>query len=152
MNKLFLLVPAQWAIARASGEPGATRPEGGETAVRIPAIAKTAPQPPRPPLDDIELCVPPQCNVALPSGNASDVGHAAATISLRELGYAPRPQRDAFSFVHDEVLARLLALNAERAALQRPPETVTPGGPKQTKPKEGKLKSKPSTEEEPSLF
>ena len=44
---------------------------------------------------------------SLPSGNAIDVGHAAATISIRELGYAPRPQRDAFNFVHDEVLAYL---------------------------------------------
>ncbi len=106
-HSVLLLVPARWAIARVSGEPGATRPEGGETAARIPVLAKIAPLPPRVPLDDIELCVPPQCNVALPSGNASDVGHAAATISIRELGYAPRPQRDAFSFVHDEVLAYL---------------------------------------------
>jgi hypothetical protein len=30
------------------------------------------------------LCVPPQCNVALPSGNASEAEHAAATISIRE--------------------------------------------------------------------
>ncbi len=51
--------------------------------------------------------MPPQCNVALPSGNANDAGHAAASISIRELGYSPRPQRDAFNFVHDEVLAYL---------------------------------------------
>jgi len=29
------------------------------------------------------------------------------TISIRELGYSPRPQRDAFNFVNDEVLAYL---------------------------------------------
>jgi hypothetical protein len=45
--------------------------------------------------------------VALPSGDASDVGHSAATISIRELGYAPRPQRQAYDFDHDEVLAYL---------------------------------------------
>jgi hypothetical protein len=106
-HSMLLLVPAQWTITRASGEPGTTQPESGETAVRIPAAARTAPLPARPPLNDIELCVPPQCNEALPSGNASDVGHAAATISIRELGYTPRPQRDAFAFVHDEVLAYL---------------------------------------------
>jgi hypothetical protein len=106
-HSLLLLVPAQWTIARASGEPGAAQPEASEPAARIPAVAAAAALPPRPPLNDIELCLPPQCNVALPSGNASDVGHAAATISIRELGYAPRPQRDAFSFVHDEVLAYL---------------------------------------------
>jgi hypothetical protein len=106
-HSLLLLVPAQWTIARASGEPGAAQPESSEPAARIPAVATAAALPPRLPLNDIELCLPPQCNVALPSGNASDVGHAAATISIRELGYAPRPQRDAFSFVHDEVLAYL---------------------------------------------
>ena len=45
--------------------------------------------------------------MALPPGNANEAEHAAATISIRELGYSPRPQRDAFNFVHDEVLAYL---------------------------------------------
>ncbi len=106
-HSLLLLVPAQWTIARASGEPGTAQPESGEPTARIPAAARTAALPPKPPLNDIDLCAPPQCNVALPSGNSIDVGHAAATISIRELGYAPRPQRDAFNFVHDEVLAYL---------------------------------------------
>jgi hypothetical protein len=106
-HSLLLLVPAQWTIARASGEPGAAQPESGEPTARIPTAARTAALPPKPPLNDIDLCAPPQCNVALPSGNAIDAGHAAATISIRELGYSPRPQRDAFNFVHDEVLAYL---------------------------------------------
>jgi hypothetical protein len=102
-HSLLLLVPAQWTIARS----GTAEPESTEIAASVPAVSRTAPKPSRPPLDDIELCVPPQCNMALPSGDATDMGHAAATISIRELGYAPRPQRDAFSFVHDEVLAYL---------------------------------------------
>ncbi len=106
-KSLLLLVPAQWTIARASGEPGTAQPESVEPAARIPAVTRAAALPARPPVNDIDLCVPPQCNVALPSGNASDVGHAAGTISIRELGYSPRPQRDAFNFVHDEVLAYL---------------------------------------------
>jgi hypothetical protein len=106
-HSLLLLVPAQWTIAPASGEPGNAQPESGEPTARIPFVARTAALPPKPPLNDIDVCAPPQCNVALPSGNAIDVGHAAATISIRELGYAPRPQRDAFNFVHDEVLAYL---------------------------------------------
>ncbi len=106
-HSLLLLVPAQWTIARASGEPGTAQPEPGEPTARIPTAARTAALPPKPPLNEIDLCAPPQCNVALPSGNSIDVGHAAATISIRELGYAPRPQRDAFNFVHDEVLAYL---------------------------------------------
>jgi hypothetical protein len=106
-HSVFLLVPAHWIVARGADEPGTAQPESSETTSGIPVAAITASRPARPPLNDIELCVPPQCNVALPSGNASDVGHAAATISIRDLGYSPRPQRDAFSFVHDEVLAYL---------------------------------------------
>ena len=60
-----------------------------------------------PPEDDFETCVPPQCNVALPSGDAIDGAKPASTISLRELGYAPRPQRERTSFDHDDVLAYL---------------------------------------------
>jgi len=106
-HSLLLLVPAQWTIARASGEPGTAQPESSEPAMRIPSVARVSALPARPPVNDIDLCVPPQCNVALPSGNASDMGHAAGTISIRELGYSPRPQRDAFNFVNDEVLAYL---------------------------------------------
>jgi hypothetical protein len=106
-HSLLLLVPAQWTIARASGEPGSAQPESSEPATRIASVASASALPARPPVNDIDLCLPPQCNVALPSGNASDMGHAAGTISIRELGYSPRPQRDAFNFVNDEVLAYL---------------------------------------------
>jgi hypothetical protein len=39
-HSLLLLVPAQWTIARASGEPGTAQPESGEPAARIPAVAR----------------------------------------------------------------------------------------------------------------
>jgi hypothetical protein len=107
-GSLLMLVPARWTISQPSGEPGTAQPESSEPAARLPAVIRAAgAPPPPPPVNDIDLCVPPQCNVALPSGNANDAGHAAASISIRELGYSPRPQRDAFSFVHDEVLAYL---------------------------------------------
>jgi hypothetical protein len=107
-HSMLLLVPAQWTLAPASGEAVTSQPESGEPAPHISAVTRTAATlPARPPVNDIDLCVPPQCNVALPSGDASDMGHAAGTISIRELGYSPRPQRDAFNFVHDEVLAYL---------------------------------------------
>jgi hypothetical protein len=69
-----------------------------------------------------------------------------------ESGRPSRPKQKRYRYrwpdeIHDEVLARLLALNLERAALQRPPETIVPG-----KAKQAKLKSKPSTKEEPVLF
>jgi hypothetical protein len=106
-HSLLLLVPAEWTIARASGEAGSAQPDSGEPAARIPAVASAAAPPAPPPVNDIDLCVPPHCNVALPSGNANDAGHAAVSISIRELGYSPRPQRDAFDFVHDEALVYL---------------------------------------------
>jgi hypothetical protein len=67
-------------------------------------------------------------------------------------GRPSRPKQKKYRYrwpdeMHDEVLARLLALNLERAVLQGPPETIVPG-----KAKQAKLKSKPSTEEEPVLF
>jgi hypothetical protein len=49
--------------------------------------------------------------------------------------------------IHDEVLARLLALNLERAALQRPPETIASG-----KQKRAKVNMESRTNEEPVLF
>ena len=106
-NSMLLLVPAQWTIAQPSTERGAAPQKSSEPAARIPAEARAEALPVQPPLNDIDLCAPPQCNVALPSGNANDVGRAAGTISIRDLGYSPRPQRDAFNFVHDEVLAYL---------------------------------------------
>jgi hypothetical protein len=106
-HSMLLLVPAQWSIARASAEPGGDQPESTEAVARIPAAAGAEGLPVHQPLDDIDLCASPQCNVALPSGNANDVGHAADTVSIRDLGYSPRPQRDAFNFIHDEVLAYL---------------------------------------------
>ncbi len=54
-HSLLLLVPAQWTIARASGEPGSVQPESCEPAARIPAVATTAVLPPRTPLNDIDL-------------------------------------------------------------------------------------------------
>jgi hypothetical protein len=103
-HSMFLLIPAQWSIAP---EPGGAQPESSDTVARIPTAARAEALPVQPPLNDVDLCAPPQCNLALPSGNANDVGRATETISIRDLGYSPRPQRDAFNFVHDEVLAYL---------------------------------------------
>jgi hypothetical protein len=104
-HSLLLLIPAEGTFPRATtglSVVGGVAPSGPpETSVERIAT------PPRPPVDDIDLCAPPQCNVALPSGNANEAEHAAATISIRELGYAPRPQKERFSFDHDEALAYL---------------------------------------------
>jgi hypothetical protein len=106
-HSMLLLVPAHWTIARGSSEAGAAQPEASESGIRIPTAATAEALAVQPPLNDMDLCAPPQCNVALPSGNANEATHAAETISIRDLGYSPRPQRDAFNFVHDEALAYL---------------------------------------------
>ncbi len=49
--------------------------------------------------------------------------------------------------IHDEVLARLLALNRERAALQAAPQEITP-----ERPSKAKVKRKSKAETEPKLF
>jgi hypothetical protein len=104
-HSLLLLIPAQGTFPRATA--GSSVDErvapSGPPKTSVERIAA----PPRPPVDDIDLCAPPQCNVALPSGNANEAEHAAATISIRELGYAPRPQKERFSFDHDEALTYL---------------------------------------------
>jgi hypothetical protein len=115
-HSLFLLVPAQGTFPRASANSSvdpnidaraAGAPPTGASANHIPTVEKTAVAPARPPVDDIDLCPPPHCNLALPSGNANEAEHAAATISIRQLGYAPRPQKERYSFDHDEALAYL---------------------------------------------
>jgi hypothetical protein len=105
-HSLLLLVPAQGAFPRAAAGSSVDDRVGppGSTETKVERIAAPLP---RPPVEDIDLCVPPQCNVALPSGNASEAEHAAATISIRELGYASRPQKERYSFDHDEALAYL---------------------------------------------
>jgi hypothetical protein len=105
-HSLLLLIPAEGTFPRATGGLGV----GGGAAPTSPtktSAERTAVPLPLPPVNDIDLCAPPQCNVALPSGNASEAEHAAATISIRELGYAARRQTERFSFDHDEALAYL---------------------------------------------
>lgn len=108
-HTLLLLVPLKGTFPGASAIPGAAQPPSGNasgpgsTAASNPGPAVPA----QPPVDDIDLCLPPQCNLALPAGNAGDMGSAEASISIRQLGYAPRPQRVMNSFDHDEALAYL---------------------------------------------
>ena len=108
-HTLLLLVPLKGTFPGASAIPGAAQPPSGNasgpgsTAASNPGPAVPA----QPPVDDIDLCLPPQCNLALPAGNAGDMDSAEASISIRQLGYAPRPQRVMNSFDHDEALAYL---------------------------------------------
>jgi len=125
-HTLLLLVPAQGTFPRTAANPSAAADSGAaakpDVAQPMPADAShssntrgsdsVAPArlPVQPPIEDIDLCVPPQCSLALPSADVSDfgdAGKAADRISIGELGYAPRPQREKNSFDHDEALAYL---------------------------------------------
>jgi hypothetical protein len=105
-HTLLLLVPAQGTFPREASRPSESASAvasagGGASAVRTPA--PSAP----PPVPDIDVCAPPECNLALQSGGSSEGSKAAASISVRELGYAARPQKAMESFDHDEALAYL---------------------------------------------
>jgi hypothetical protein len=58
--------------------------------------------------DETEICTPPQCSVALAAADA-DLGttKAAATLSVKELGYPSRPTREMTGFDYDAAIAYL---------------------------------------------
>ena len=91
-------VPGSGAGSAASTPSGKADENGG---------AETAGAASEPPADDIDLCVPPACSTALPSGTANNEDKAAATISLAGLGYAARPQRMMDALDHDEAMTYL---------------------------------------------
>jgi hypothetical protein len=95
--------PANAAALPASGQPTLS---GASSDASSPS-GPDASAPAEPPADDIDLCVPPQCNQALPSGAAINEGNPASSISIKQLGYAARPQKVMKSFDHDEALAYL---------------------------------------------
>jgi hypothetical protein len=59
--------------------------------------------------DETELCLPPQCSLALaPSGSESGTTAAAVTLSVKELGYAPvRPDHGMYSFDYGSAISYL---------------------------------------------
>jgi hypothetical protein len=106
-HTLLLLVPARGVLPR--GPEDADRSASARVARDISTLPSDVPagMSAPPPVDDLDSCAPPQCNVALPPGTASDGAKPAASISIRELGYAPRSRREVRDFDQDEVLAYL---------------------------------------------
>ena len=102
-HTLLLLVPAQGTFPRMNASAGSSQPIPAGAAGSVDNAASPA----QPPVDDLDICAPPQCNVALPQGTAKDGLKPAASISIRELGYAPRPQKQMDTFDQDEVLTYL---------------------------------------------
>jgi hypothetical protein len=110
----FLLVPNPNASTPiAAGEPkavatsatSASSPSVSASSVSAPAsestIAETA--------DETDVCLPPQCNVALAPNQAEiPAAAASATFSLKDLGYVPeRLDREMYGFDYGSAIAYL---------------------------------------------
>lgn len=105
-HTMLLLVPSESMFSADAGG-GAVKESLRPSGAAVDAVPAPAPELPPPPVDDIDGCTAARCDPALSSGKAIDVGKAAAGISIRQLGYLPRPSRMMSSFDHDEALAYL---------------------------------------------
>ena len=74
-----------------------------ETTLSVSSVAPAASAPP----SEFLPCEPPACNVDLPAAAADNLASASQSISMRPLGYAPRPQREMGELDHDDALAWL---------------------------------------------
>lgn len=100
-HTLILLIPTEGTIPRMIVDPN------GVQHLAADATNSDAATPVPPPVDDVDLCKPPQCSEALPAGDSIEAANAATTFSIQQLGYATRPQREMAEFDHDEELAYL---------------------------------------------
>ena len=105
-HTMFLFVPTQSMF---SADPGAGRGQGSvqPTSAAVATVPAPAPELPSPAADAFDLSTPATGDSALSPGNAVDVGKATSAISIRELGYLPRPNQLMSGFDHDEALAYL---------------------------------------------
>ena len=106
-HTVLLLLPLKGTYPGTTGRPGAAHQPADAVSSADPADSGTAAIPAQPPVADIDACEPPQCNVALPSGDAAVTANVAASISVKQLGYSPRPQKVMNSFDNDEALVYL---------------------------------------------
>ncbi len=106
-SSLLLLVPAKEAFVSVPGDAEAAPAAPGDAAGAVRATDTRLDEvvPARPP--DVDICAPPQCSQELPTGDPGELGNMAASISIGQFGYAPRPQRVLNNFDHDEGLAYL---------------------------------------------
>ena len=111
----FVLVPETVAFAHPSstslnrevdlseGKSAAPVADSGAGTPGAAAAKAIVPAPPR----EFLACEPPACTVDLPSADQRHVGNAAAAFAIRQLGYAPRPQRELEELVEDDAVAWL---------------------------------------------
>jgi hypothetical protein len=89
--------------APASTTPPASAPVPQPPAAPTSGTAVTMAAPP----DETEICTPPGCSIDLPSAGRAATVQAEATISIGELGYAPRSIREDYGFDHEAAIAYL---------------------------------------------
>jgi hypothetical protein len=88
-----------------TGEPS----PAGSTAVTAPSPSATAVPPrnePPEPADETDNCSPPQCSVALATGDAENTTAAASTLSVKDLGYS-LVDRERLGFDYESAVAFL---------------------------------------------
>jgi len=81
----------------------------GSAAVTVPSPSVTAGPPGKEapePSDETDICAPPQCSVALATGEAENASAASATLSLKDLGYN-LIDRERFAFDYDSAVTFL---------------------------------------------
>jgi len=102
------LVTTRSVTARAVGSgTSAPSPSANPASARVKTAPVAAPPPPEQPLLEDQTCAPPECSIALPPSDAEEPSHAASTISIRSLGYSPRPEKEMAAFDDDETLTWL---------------------------------------------
>jgi len=102
----FVLVPS--LKRQVAGIPKAVAPAASATVTTPGFTANQTVAAEVPPIDDTEICEPPECSVVVATG-AGQPGttQAAATLSVKQLGYSLRSNREMDRFDHDAALAYL---------------------------------------------
>ncbi len=102
----FVLVPSPKAVVTPSAKVSA--PAASVAAPNPSSTPNQAVVPEVPPLDETEICQPPECSVAVATSEAqSGTTRAVAAVSIKELGYALRGNREMDGFDYDAALAYL---------------------------------------------
>lgn len=81
----------------------------GSAAVTVPSPSVRATPPgkePPAPDDETDICSPPQCSVALATGEVENASAASATLSIKDLGYS-LIDRERFAFDYDSAVVFL---------------------------------------------
>jgi hypothetical protein len=103
----LLLIPGALVVSKQVEAPAHAVVASAIDAASVEVKTLPAPAAPQETLLEDETCSPPDCSVALPSGGSEDDSHIASTISIKSLGFSPRPEKEMDSFDQDETLSWL---------------------------------------------